>query len=235
MKPSKSSGLFRPFENLADLLRSRSFEPVTHTLDKPLKKFEAKPDRKNEQKLFMEAMADVKPISKANRLENTIRIKPPQDFEIDLETETLLRLKNLINRGEGFVVADTSEYIEGIGHKINPEIARRLHKGEFSIQTHIDLHGLNAGDAQNTFERFIKEAIITGKRAVLIVHGRGLSSPSKPVLKAKVIQWLTRGPWRKWVIAYTSARPCDGGTGGTYVLLRHRPLTKRFRKIKRSP
>jgi DNA-nicking Smr family endonuclease len=65
---------------------------------------------------------------------------------------------------------------------------------------------------------------------VLIVHGRGLSSPAKPILKTKVIKWLTSGPWRKWVMAFTSARWCDGGAGATYVLLRKRPVTKRFKK-----
>jgi DNA-nicking Smr family endonuclease len=75
---------------------------------------------------------------------------------------------------------------------------------------------------------------MAGKRSVLIVHGRGLSSPSKPVLKAKVYEWLTSGQWRKWVIAFSSARSYDGGTGATYVLLRQRPLTKRFRKRTKS-
>jgi DNA-nicking Smr family endonuclease len=85
-------------------------------------------------------------------------------------------------------------------------------------------------DAQNAFENFIKDSIATGKRAVLIVHGRGLSSPDRPVLKTKVVEWLTRGPFRKWVIAFSSARSFDGGAGATYVLLRQRPLTRRYRK-----
>jgi DNA-nicking Smr family endonuclease len=85
-------------------------------------------------------------------------------------------------------------------------------------------------DARNAFEMFLTDSITTGKKAVLIVHGRGLSSPDKPVLKTSVIQWLTCGLWRKWVIAFTSARSCDGGAGATYVLLRQRPMTKRNRK-----
>jgi DNA-nicking Smr family endonuclease len=49
-------------------------------------------------------------------------------------------------------------------------------------------------------------------------------------LKTRVIEWLTRGPWRKWVAAYASARLHDGGTGATYVLLRARPVTNRVKK-----
>jgi len=78
--------------------------------------------------------------------------------------------------------------------------------------------------------RFLKEALSSGKRAVLIVHGRGLSSPEEPVLKTKVKEWLTSGRWRKWVMAFTSARACDGATGATYVLLRQRPATRRYRR-----
>lgn len=71
-----------------------------------------------------------------------------------------------------------------------------------------------------------------GKRGVLVIHGRGRSSPSEPVLKKKVIDWLTHGTWRKWVVAYSSARPCDGGAGATYILLRERPVSKRFKKMR---
>jgi DNA-nicking Smr family endonuclease len=108
-----------------------------------------------------------------------------------------------------------------------------LHQGEFSIQAFVDLHGLYVRDAQEVFEEFLKRAVTTGKRGILIVHGRGLSSPSEPILKKKVIEWLTHGPWRKWVVAYSSARRCDGGAGATYVLLRKRPVSKRY-KIRRN-
>ncbi|MDO9351805.1 MAG: Smr/MutS family protein, partial [Deltaproteobacteria bacterium] len=143
--------------------------------------------------------------------------------------ETLKRLEDLIHYGTGFHVADTPEYIEGTGYHIHPEIARRLHRGEFSIQAHLDLHGLIAEDAKEAFDQIIKWAVTHGKTGVLVTHGRGLSSPAEPVLKRKVEEWLTRGPWRKWVVAYTSARLCDGGAGATYVLLRQRPVSKRLK------
>jgi DNA-nicking Smr family endonuclease len=75
----------------------------------------------------------------------------------------------------------------------------------------------------------MKWAVTYGNTGLLVTHGRGLSSPSEPVLKKKVEEWLTRGPWRKWVVAYSSARKCDGGAGATYVLLRVRPVSKRFK------
>jgi DNA-nicking Smr family endonuclease len=47
------------------------------------------------------------------------------------------------------------------------------------------------------------------------------------VLKTRFEQWITRGMWRCWVAAYASARPADGGTGATVILLRRRRCAKR--------
>jgi DNA-nicking Smr family endonuclease len=136
---------------------------------------------------------------------------------------------DLVKYGKGFNVADTPEYIEGTGYHVHPEIAKRLHEGEYSIEAHVDLHGYTADAAKEIFEEFLKWAVFAGKKGVLIIHGRGLCSPAKPVLKRKVEEWLTRGPWRKWVVAYSSAKIYDGGAGATYVLLRERPVSKRFK------
>jgi DNA-nicking Smr family endonuclease len=132
------------------------------------------------------------------------------------------------------VVSDTPEYMEGVGYRAPPDITQRLHRGDFAVQAHLDLHGLTVEAAWEVFDAFMKDSIMTGKSAVLIIHGRGLSSTAAPVLKTKVSQWLSSGPWRKWVVAFTSARMCDGGSGASYVLLRRRPLTKRQR-TRREP
>jgi len=183
-----------------------------------------------EARLFQEVMADVEPIVRDTRSIDQAPQTRPRVLEHDPEAEALARLEDLVKSGQGFIISDTPEYMEGVGYGVNPEIAKRLHRGDFSVQIHLDLHGLGVGEAYEAFEVFLKEALLLGKRAVLIVHGRGRSSRAEPVLKAKVRQWLTSGPWRKWVIAFTSARACDGGAGATYVLLRQRPATKRYRK-----
>ncbi len=141
-------------------------------------------------------------------------------------------LSALVRGGKGFVVADTPEYIEGLGYESNPEAAKRLHRGDFAIQAQIDLHGMYAHEAKDAFESFLGQSIGLGRRAVKIVHGRGLSSPKKPVIKPGILQLLNLGRWKKWVIAYSSAPWNDGGTGATYILLRKRPMTKGQRKKK---
>jgi len=249
-KRSRPPSISRPFENLQALLKSKSVKLVPSPAKKSAKSGSKttpkaskhhkttdpttdQPAPENEKELFMEAMADVSPIPQDDRIVHDPVIRPPKGLEHDCEDDTLQQLNKLIKSGEGFVVADTPEYIEGTGYNVNPEIAKRLHRGDFSIQAHLDLHGMGVEDARDALERFLKDTILTGKRAVLLVHGRGLSSPAKPVLKTKVIEWLTCGPWRKWVIAFTSARSFDGGAGATYVLLRQRPVTRSQRKRKK--
>ena len=184
----------------------------------------------DEAALFKQAMADVQPLANGHRFYAGTARKPTSEVNSTEDAESLLRLKRLVSNGEGFVVADTPEYVAGADSKVGHLIIKRLHRGDFAIQAHVDLHGLSVQAAEHAVAAFLKESVQTGKRGVLIVHGRGLSSPGKPVLKSRVIGWLTRGFWRKWVMAYASARSCDGGTGATYVLLRARPLTRRHRK-----
>jgi DNA-nicking Smr family endonuclease len=187
---------------------------------------------KPEEQLFLEAMEGVNPIARNHAVRENIEMKLSERPKYIPEKEELSRLVRLVNNGEGFIVSDTPEYIEGTGYNVHQEFARRLHRGDFSIQAHIDLHGLNVEYAKEVFESFLKASVNSGKRAVLIIHGRGLSSPGESVLKNKVREWLNNSYWLKRVIAYASAQSHDGGAGATYVLLRSRPVSKRSGKTR---
>jgi DNA-nicking Smr family endonuclease len=231
MKFYRQNGIFRPFENLKALLEDDPRADKKDTGELLPDTLDAETDPQNDQALFEAAMADVEKIARNICVQQNFQRPPTALPDTTDEAETRQHLEKLVKTGEGFVVAHTSEYVEGTGYNVNREVAKRLHRGEFSIQGHIDLHGLTVESARDAFECFLKESVTTGKRMVLIVHGRGLSSPAEPVLKIKVLEWLTTGPWRKWVMAFASARLCDGGTGATYVLLRQRPATKRLKKV----
>jgi len=232
MKSSKSSFTFKSFQDLKALLENKPFYfPESHHADLIDPKEEQRPEL--EEELFEKAMEGVRPISRDKYVERIFQIELPESSRDKEDAETLEKLADLVKYGRGFNVADTPEYIEGTSYNVHPSVARRLHRGEYSIQAFVDLHGLLVENAKEVFEKFIKWSVTTGKTGILIIHGRGLSSPSEPVLKRKVVEWLTRGPWRKWVAAYCSARICDGGAGATYVLLRPRPISRRL-KIKRS-
>lgn len=230
MKSSENKGGFRPFEGLKALLEDNSIELKKDRTTSPRKSIPDRPDPAKDQSIFEEAMADVIRLSRNNCDVQPTPKWPASVADSNTESEILRQLEELVRTGKGFVVADTPEYIEGTGYRVNRAVAEKLHRGEFSIQGHIDLHGLSVENAREAFEFFLKKSIADGKRMVLVIHGRGLSSPAKPILKTNVFKWLTTGPWRKWVMAFTSARLCDGGAGATYVLLRKRPATKRFKK-----
>ena len=137
------------------------------------------------------------------------------------EAEAYAELADLIEGVGQFNFTDTDEYIEGIAPGLDKRLLRRLRKGDFALQGHVDLHGMNREEARAAVEDFLTRARSSGKRCVLIVHGRGLhSKDSIPVLKERIKAWLERGRIAKWVLAFASARPCDGGAGAVYVLLR---------------
>ena len=59
-----------------------------------------------------------------------------------------------------------------------------------------------------------------GKRCVLVITGKGLSSGG--VLRDQVPRWLNLAPNRARVLAFDYARQHHGGAGALYVLLKRR-------------
>ena len=120
-----------------------------------------------------------------------------------------------------FDLADTDEFIEGCTRGLDPRVMKRLKRGEFSVQSHLDLHGLLKDAAKLELEKFISAARAAGKRCVLVVHGRGLHSKDQvPVLKEALKGWMHTARFSRHVLAFTTARPHDGGAGAVYVLLK---------------
>lgn len=235
MKRSKTTDrpLHHPFADLKRLLKECELkqQPPPKAPASACRRTET--DCEDEGVLFQQAMTGVVPLHRGRRLSNPRHRCMARPCSAAHEDDTVNRLNCLIRDGKGFIVSQTPEYMEGKGPAVAPDITERLHQGQFSIEAHIDLHGQSAAEAETSFNRFLQESTRLGRRAVLVIHGRGLSSPDRPVLKNHVDQWLSSGFWRKWVAAYCSARMCDGGAGATYVLLRSRPLTKRQQKTKK--
>lgn len=96
-------------------------------------------------------------------------------------------------------------------------VLRDLRRGRWVIQDEIDLHGLNREEARALLATFLAGSLKHGVRCVRIVHGKGLRSGQRgPVIKQTVNALLRRVGA---VIAFSSARQVDGGTGAVYVLL----------------
>jgi len=159
-----------------------------------------------------------------------IAIDPPSDRSVISEdAEVLAELSDLVSGQGSFELTETDEYVEGMRAGLDPRLVTRLRRGEFSVQGHIDLHGMTQVDAKEALTKFILESVRKGQRAVLVVHGRGLRSPGgQPVLKHATAEWLSHGTIGGYVLAFTTARAYDGGAGAVWVLLRRERKRARF-------
>lgn len=102
------------------------------------------------------------------------------------------------------------------GH--SPQLLKRLRRGHFSIGDEIDLHQMDVRAARASLDDFLADCHRRDIHCARIVHGKGLRSGNAgPVLKGMTDRVLRR---RDDVLAFASARPAQGGTGATVVLLR---------------
>ncbi|MEO8803374.1 MAG: Smr/MutS family protein, partial [Rudaea sp.] len=103
---------------------------------------------------------------------------------------------------------------------LSPRLLRRLKRGYFSIADEIDLHQMTSKVAHGAIKQFLDENARHGRLCVKIIHGKGLRSRAAgPVLKRMVDSMLRH---RGDVLAFASAKPAEGGSGATIVLLRER-------------
>jgi DNA-nicking Smr family endonuclease len=168
--------------------------------------------------LFEFAMRDVKSLGwSAVPLVN----RPPLELQShDVEEEALRELEAFFLHGD-IEIEHTPEYIEASIQPHGRLYLDDLRSGRFAIQAHLDLHGLTLPEARFVLGEFILESVRAGFTCVRVIHGRGRHSHKHhPVLKENIQRWLTSRRMSRHVIAYTSARVCDGGGGAVYVLLR---------------
>ena len=180
-------------------------------------------DADDDAALFLSAVGEVAPVHPAKAERRPPAPETRRDARIveDEDAEVLAVLSDFV-AGDGTLdVADTDEYIEGLAPGVDRRILGRLRRGEFSVQAHLDLHGMLQDPARHAVRRFLVDARARGLRCVLVIHGRGKNSRDKePVLKKALVRWLSRGGLGKQILAFCTARPTDGGAGAVYVLLR---------------
>ena len=220
---TRSTPFHTPFEGLGKVVRvreqptARSTAPARPKTPPPV----APPAAVDDEASFAAAMADVRPLSADPRVDAPAPTTLTTRIIVDDDAEALGMLADLVSGSGHFDISDSTEYVEGAVVGFDPRLLKRLRRGEFAYQAMIDLHGLSAAAARVEVERFILRAVASGQRVVLIVHGRGLNSKDNvPVLKERLKSWLARGRIGRATLAFTSARPADGGTGALYVMLR---------------
>lgn len=176
----------------------------------------------DDETAFQAAMAGVTPMQwRKPTIGTPKKQRDPMPRRDSDDLEVLAHLEDLVAGRIQFDLVNTDEYLEGYIRGIHPVILEKLRGGHFSVQAYLDLHGLTVREAEEAVEEFISESSALRYRCVLLVHGRGLNSKDQiPVLKKRLETILLRGPVKKKILAFTSARPHDGGAGASYVLLR---------------
>ena len=187
---------------------------------------DGKPDQEkkpeSDTELFRQAMERVEPLSDKgggrkiakkpgiSEAGSAGRHEQPQNY-----------LQDLVDGKIEFEIALSDEYLQGQVLGLDPHIARKLQAGEFSVEAHLDLHGMTAEEALTTLIRFVKQHYLNNSRCLLIIPGRGKNSPNgRGVLRDQLQTWLTRDPLKRVLLAFSTAQPKHGGPGALYLLLR---------------
>ena len=169
-----------------------------------------------EAAIFRAAAADVRKLQRAPRYTSPPRAISPRPIKT-LADEHAALLDSLSDH----ILWEELEDGEDISF-LRPGIARsnlkKLRSGQWVMDAELDLHGLTSIEAKIELVAFLHRAKKRGYRCVRIIHGKGLGSKNRePVLRQKVRNWLQQ---KDEVLAFCHARPVDGGSGATLVILK---------------
>ncbi len=188
---------FQPFKDLKRILREKNL---------------------SDDDLFLDAMKEVTEIREFREMPVYQKQTILANKNKSLDNETLHILEETVKGKKAINLSDTQEYVEWINQDYRENIIKKLHEGKYSVQDCLDLHGIIVEEAATELERFFRESLRKRYQCIKIIHGRGLRSTNGPVLKKAVIQWLL-SRYRKHIVAFVTARQCDGGLGALYILL----------------
>jgi DNA-nicking Smr family endonuclease len=169
----------------------------------------------SEAELFRKAVSDVKPLAPRARATSAKR-KPPARARFTAADRAMVLVESL-QGFDGHETLDSGDEISFRRDGVQDRVLRRLKRGEYRVEEVCDLHGLRVDEAKAALRVFLAEALAHQLRCVRIIHGKGHGSGNRgPVLKTAVNMVLRKtAP----VLAFTSARRVDGGTGAINVLL----------------
>lgn len=181
------------------------------------KRLQAEQAAQLEADLFRRSIGDVAQLTPHGKLTATTP-RPLPIARQHLADEQAALQESLSDEFTLETLLDTDEALSYARNGIGQDVVRKLRRGNWAIQSQLDLHGLRTDEAREALGEYLRAAIRRGIRCVRIIHGKGLGSINKePVLKHKVRNWLVQ---KDEVLAFCQARGADGGAGALIVLLR---------------
>ncbi len=169
----------------------------------------------DDKDLFRQIMSDVAPLPQDKVAPPMKAVKPvPRQRHLD----DMQVLDDMLVHPLDAAEFETGEELVYLKPGVQHGVLRKLRRGQYSIDAELDLHGFTAMEARQEVSAFLRECRYQGIHCARIIHGKGYGSKDKqPVLKHKVNSWLRQ---HDHVLAFSSARTFDGGTGAVYVLLK---------------
>lgn len=174
-------------------------------------------ESRRDAELFRRSIGDVKPLSPPDKAAPAEHRPLPIARQRMADEQAALE-ESLSDEFNVDTLLDTDGELSYARPGISGDILRKLRRGNWVIQSQLDLHGMRREEAREALAEFLRNAVKRGLRCVRVIHGKGLGSVNKePVLKSKVRSWLVQ---KEEVIAFCQARAADGGAGALVVLLK---------------
>lgn len=168
---------------------------------------------------FREAMRDVRRLKRTGGGRPPSAPKPPPQARFTRADQRAVLRESLLPPNDDLSPENGDELNFRRPH-IPQSVLVKLRRGHYVVDAEIDLHGLSGAEAKAALREFIVDAVARRLSCVRVIHGKGRrSGPRGPVLKSVVNQWMQRADD---ILAFSSARSVDGGSGAVYVLLRRR-------------
>jgi DNA-nicking Smr family endonuclease len=178
-------------------------------------------DASDDARLFRAAVRDVKPLPQAPRAEDSAKPRKRAMARVGTPHSAAPRELGRESALESVPAEAAVSGAEALSFRrpgVRTQTLRHLRRGLYPVEDAIDLHGLSQSAARASLAEFLEQSRGAGYHCVRVVHGKGYRSGARgPILKSAVNFWLKRHPD---VMAFSSARAIDGGTGAVYVLLR---------------
>ena len=137
----------------------------------------------DEQTLLRDALKGVAPLRDPGRASLQRPLPAPVPVQSLREEEQVLQdsLSDQMPVEIGLETGDELLFLRG---GLSSQILKKLRRGYWATQDHLDLHGLRTEEARALLVSFLNDALKHGLRCVRIVHGKGLRSKNaEPVLK----------------------------------------------------
>ena len=174
----------------------------------------------DEEMLFQQEMAGVKPIRQERRVALKRSVLSDESARQRRSAAAAEAGPQNPLSDEGIEPLDPWFILDFKRPGVQNGVFRKLKQGRYEAEARLNLHRMSVAKARRELYEFVEQASQMGLRTVLVIHGKGENSDERQqasIIKGFVNAWLAQ---LDAVQAFHSARPQHGGTGAVYVLLR---------------